>query len=543
MIMFNNKIFKIEVFAGLLLLLCWLPYVLLGDNSSIRIHDNLDSVHAWYSFLTWENLFASNDTIIRGIRRGSLPLEFNITTLLYLLLGPLKSYIFERLLISFVAFFGMRGLLTKLLPSNDNRLIIIGVSLCFALLPFWPYGGISIAGIPMLLFAFVNYNNAIWNWKDVLILLFFAIYSSLILTGFFILVYLGCYFVIQWIKSRKYNQDLLLGIVLLAVFYILTHYRLFFTFLFDSDYTSHRVEFKSDFIGVRKALSTSWEMLLNQQIHSIALNRKVILPLSIFVMLFLETETKSKQYKLVLVFMVMIIFHALIYGLYQWDGLSALITGITRVLPLQFDRFYMLTPVLWFVLLALILSLISDTKALRKQFIYVVLLFQLVISVSNHELWQNRKKPTYSEFYNVDTYSRIKSELDKHDSKNYKVVSVGLDPVIAQFNGFETLDGYFSDYPLSEKKKFREIISGELARNEELRIYFDDWGSRKYIFSSELKNGNRNIDRLVVDYYRLKNNGVNYILSNVTINENKNRVKLKLRVGQNRRLVYVYQIV
>ncbi len=45
--------------------------------------------------------------------------------------------------------------------------IIAGVSLAFALLSFWPFGGLSVAGMPLTLYAFLNIrdgNLQYWNW-------------------------------------------------------------------------------------------------------------------------------------------------------------------------------------------------------------------------------------------------------------------------------------------------------------------------------------------------------------------------------------------
>ena len=42
------------------------------------------------------------------------------------------------------------------------------------------------------------------------------------------------------------------------------------------------------------------------------------------------------------------------------------------------------------------------------------------------------------------------------------------------------LDGYHSLYPLSYKRKFREIIEIELDKNPTFKNYYDNWGSRVY---------------------------------------------------------------
>ena len=70
--------------------------------------------------------------------------------------------------------------------------------------------------------------------------------------------------------------------------------------------------------------------------------------------------------------------------------------------------------------------------------------------------------------------------------EEYRVASIGLHPAIAQYNGFYTLDSYNNFYPLSYKYEFRKIIEKELEKNKTIRIYFDEWGGRCYLFTDEL---------------------------------------------------------
>ena len=58
---------------------------------------------------------------------------------------------------------------------------------------------------------------------------------------------------------------------------------------------------------------------------------------------------------------------------------------------------------------------------------------------------------------------------------------------IAQYNGFNSLDSYQNNYSLDYKHKFRNIIANELNRSSEIQKYYDNWGSKCYVFSWELK--------------------------------------------------------
>jgi len=98
--------------------------------------------------------------------------------------------------------------------------------------------------------------------------------------------------------------------------------------------------------------------------------------------------------------------------------------------------------------------------------------------------------------------------------ENYRVVSIGIHPTIAQYNGFYTLDTYNNFYPLSYKHEFRKIIEKELAKNKSIRTYFDEWGGRFYIFTDELgkhymftKKLEKTIEKSAAKYRTIKKKG------------------------------------
>tara|TARA_Y100001935_G_C17108890_1_gene409808 strand:- start:332 stop:676 length:345 start_codon:yes stop_codon:yes gene_type:complete len=96
------------------------------------------------------------------------------------------------------------------------------------------------------------------------------------------------------------------------------------------------------------------------------------------------------------------------------------------------------------------------------------------------------------------------------------------------------MDAYFYNYPLSYKYLFRKTIEDELSKDDKIKTYFDDWGSRCYLFSSELGLSNSftkekkvKIDNLSINIDKLKEMGCNYILSSVEILKHNN-IKIDL---------------
>lgn len=141
------------------------------------------------------------------------------------------------------------------------------------------------------------------------------------------------------------------------------------------------------------------------------------------------------------------------------------------------------------------------------------------------------KQPTFREFYSCLLFSDIKRYINK-PLDSYRVVSIGIHPSIALFNGFYVLEAHLPNYSLEYKHKFRKIIEKELSKNRELRGYYDNWGCRCYVFVSELgpnylvqKGKNIKIRNLELNTAVFEKLGGKYILSTAEImNYRKNHL-------------------
>ena len=173
---------------------------------------------------------------------------------------------------------------------------------------------------------------------------------------------------------------------------------------------------------------------------------------------------------------------------------------------------------------------LSKIQNFGKNICIIILIFQIVYITSHHELIVNRNRLSFKEFYDEKKFTEIKEFINKPIS-SYKIISVGMHPAKAQYNGFYTLDGYFANYPLYYKHKFYNVIENELERDPYFKSYFLDWGSKCYAFSTEIgiefdkKIGK--IQLLDFDYEYLQSMGCEYILSSIQINTSStNHLKL-----------------
>jgi hypothetical protein len=168
---------------------------------------------------------------------------------------------------------------------------------------------------------------------------------------------------------------------------------------------------------------------------------------------------------------------------------------------------------------------LEKRKLISYILIGAIIIGQVTFVFLNGEQFTEKRSgnPNYKQFYATELFDEIKSKIGG-TTENYRVVSIGIHPSIAQYNGFYTLDGYLPSYPIEYKNEFRKIIRYELAKNKDLRVFYDYWGSKFYVFVNELgrnftvrKDSNIKINKLHLDTNALKNLGGRYIFSAVEI--------------------------
>ena len=112
---------------------------------------------------------------------------------------------------------------------------------------------------------------------------------------------------------------------------------------------------------------------------------------------------------------------------------------------------------------------------------------------------------TFDKYYKFGIYSSIKSIV-----KQDRLMSIGIDPMIAVMNDIKVIDGYHTIYPMDYKKKFRKIIAAELEANNRLKDYYENFGNRVYVFYNDSKN-------LLINFEEAKKIGASYVLSSFVI--------------------------
>lgn len=537
------------LFACVLIILIYLsPYLIWGQNCRIEIGDNLDSNVPWLKVMAdnvhhlgWNYDVAPQ--VMNGIPKMCLGSQLNVIFILYLLFPPFIAYVANLYAMHFIAFAGMVLLLKKIIPKNHEKeyLVIYGTALCFALLDFWPSGGLSIAGQPLLLYAFLNIKGGNFKPWNFAIIMLFPFYSGLVLSGVFLILFLCTWIVHDLLFSKRNHLQFYLALLLLIAFYGIAEYELFKSFLFPSGFVSHRVEFYNP----GNSLWGSFIETVKLELYGLSSHANVFqFPMILAVMLsaLLLSIKNHSQERLALYYLILIsLAFSFLSGFYHWVGIDWIKTRINFVKTFDLSRFSFLLPVTFYLILFYCLLIVLKKMKGRVVIIVLLLFVQIGLEFKRNasDLTLYNKIGTfivpgkfgfnsfsYRQYYSENLFSTIKNQIGL-DPSAYRVVGLGLDPGILLFNGFYTLDAYVANYPLAYKKKFRKIIAGELAKNEAIRKMFDHFGSTCYLYSSEIgtrtsgKIENLKIQNLQLDHDALRGMGCDYLISAVEIKNHK----------------------
>lgn len=623
----HSGIFSVSL---IILILYLSPLIILGEHSIILEHDNLDSNIPHYKVLSESGkIFAPLDAkipqIMNGLPRNVFHSEFNIILWFYFFLRPINAYILNFIIIHLVAFFGMFLLLKKhLLKDQMDNMIVVGVSLCYSLLPFYPTGGLSVAGLPLALYAFMNFRDSTHTIKDWLIIFLLPFYSSFVFSFVFFIFFMFLLGIFDIFKKRKNQKYFWMAIFFMLLFFSFTNYRLIYSIFLEHDYVSHRIEFSgtwdstnwsgvmnkfgqnfinghyhahslhSDFIGLSVFLSLVTiiftaikgkkynnlliifcflifltnllqriSFIMGSNICWIYCSRIIMILIIIFIIpisiIFYFYKIDSKKEKILILLLFFCFSISLFYGVYSWNVFDTLKQNIDILRTFNFTRFIILQPLLWYLIFALSLSILCEKVRYGKVLVMLLIALQIVLLFTYTDSlvqtggfgqimsFMKEDGIPYNQYYATSLFEDIKRHINR-DQEEYRVVSIGLPPEIAQYNGFYSIDGYRPNYPLYYKHQFREIISKELEKNDKNRKYFDNWGSRCYVFVDEISEENKNvvfvggkneenriIQNMELNTKSLKNMNVEYVFSAVEIqNYKENNLKLIKKFENNK---------
>ena len=550
---------RIYFLLAILIIALWVaPYFILGEHAHMRIHDNLDSNIAWYKVLVdsgqlFGPIQANIPQIINGeLSRNAFYSEYYGIVELFRFFPPVIAYGLNQAISRFFAFLGMYLLLKKYVIQGENQGFIIIVSaLTFALIPFWPNGMLSIVGMPLALWAFMNIRNREQMIISIVTITLLPFYSTFMLGFFFFLSAMGVVWLVDAIRTKKPRLRLLFSIAYMTVIYLAIEYREIASLIFSHEQTN-----RSEFFESKNNLMQTIILIFKNYIighnQDQTLFEFVILPVSLIALVIVIVQKSWKREKLFIGLHLANFLLSVWYAFWWYEGWVPLKQKISILNTFNFSRYHYLRPMIIYVLFAVSLQILWRYQKKWRIAAVVFAVLQMGVLIPSNEQIRYHTSPSFGEFYAVKEFAEIKKFIGK-PVQDYRVASIGLHPAIAQYNGLYTLDTYNNFYPLSYKHQFRKIIAPELAKNKALKSYFDQWGGRCYLFVDELgknymfsKHSSKVIRHLNLNIHAFKQLGGDYILSAVPIeNARENRLDLQkvFQAKDSYWKIYLYKVM
>lgn len=522
----------------------FLPYFVLGDGCIFEINDQLDESIMNY-MLPARHLWDGSTIypeMLNGVNASGMQPSAVLFLPLYRLISARTAFLTQYIICFLAAFLGMYLLVKEITDSSILAMIAGG---CFCVLPLYPVYGLSEFGIPLILYGALclwKQKNVIWG---LLITVVFGLTSHLVYTGYVVLGFWVIALVYALAKKKK-NQWFPIGFAVLFAIYVLVNRALIREILFGTgSYISHREEMVS---SATPFFETFWNVFQNSAQHAPSLHKYLILPIVLFLILGAfckKEETDRNIYKAAVINFLFLIAIALFYAFCHLSAVVDWKNNATGFLHyFQMHRVYWLYPAAWYLEFAWAAAVLWRTKvphtdarmqAGKLAVILICLLPTLQLLKVNSGMYLNVNQInngsgitgyiSWESWFAEDLMQEIDDAIGR-DKSTYRVAHLGISPAPSLMHGFYTVDGYSNNYPLEYKHRFREVIAAELEKNEEVRVYFDLWGNRCYLFNSitgnymQLKKGNTLVyEGLEFDMDALRELGCEYLFSGAEIGD------------------------
>ena len=550
-------LFSVLIVNGLLFFAYRVP-----NNSYFSEHDFLDHLYVLYKLRGESPHFFDYSATLNGVL-GSIPLsalgisDFSLDANMYVLFDAPIAAVLNEFISRNIAFIGMYFFLQKLMPKPTSNYVVSVPALLFAMLPYYPNFGFTIAFLPIIAYVVLASFSERLSFLRIALIFLASLFGNFTYGGFAVLTTIFILFLVK-ITRREFQCS----VRMLTIFLVLTSGYLVgisrILFLkFATDFHSHRLSWSpmtDNWFDPARLPELTAEMIsisFRGYYHfpsGQSLFTNFFLPGMPLVLLaiylfgqsisFVHKSSKfafgTKESRLVSCLLGAIFSINLFYSS-EASGFTHFEHLIQE--PFQFKRVAILLPFFWCVLAGLLLN--STVRIFPKSGVVFFLFVLGQISLSNIGIQQQilnyagiqNNYLTIKEYSESDAYSKLAQKLGRHPS-DIRVLSFELDPMIASLNGYTALDGYVYNYPLDYKNSFREVISGELASDRSLSEYYDDWGSRVYLFHRNLP-----VKEIQIDWCAAENLGAEFILTKRDLSTVPN-----LRLTTNYRNLSLYKI-
>lgn len=535
-------VFGFILSAGLVFFLC-------GEQSVIAVHDNLDLFIPQFQMMKNTGTFWRHEVdvpFLGGISRDTLPAEFSLYTMLYMILPAYPAYIAGYLLKIVIALLSCIWLAGDVLGEGYERYkpLVYLSGLAYGILNVFPAFGIPFASIPLAVYLLRKiYREPGIRWYAALF--FYPLLSYFSYFGLFILAYMAAAFIWLWAKDRKFPGRILAAVIVLAAGCVVCEYRLFGTMLLGDEVTI-RTTMEAGSFTAGEIVKTIGEVFAKGMFHAESVHTFLVLPVCVLYFFYLNfSYIRSRNIKGIFqdvynLLALVLVFNSVVYGIYYWEGFRNVVEALCPPLTgWQFNRTVFFSPFVWYAAFFFALKRLYDSKKAAGEVLANLLALGavLIIVLSGtryNDLYHTCFSQAYmylkgaqtdqlnfGEFYSAELFEEAKKDIGY---EGQWAAAYGFYPAVLEYNGIATLDGYLGFYSQSYKEAFRRIIAPALDRVEESREYFDSWGARAYLYSGtdlSIVNASRSYsvtDRdIYIDVDAFKELGGRYIFSRIEL--------------------------
>lgn len=472
------------------------------------MHDCLDNNIAQYKLLHDTHSFFSQNAVLPllgGINRDYLPSELKVYSWAYIFLDPYVALVLYYILRVIISAAGSLFLGKRILGDEFGKYenIILFCALIYSQLPVSPIWDIAFSIYPLL--CATIHKTFKENWKRGYILTFFLpFFSELAHFGIFILAYILIFWIYCLIRRKKNSHCLLIIMATMSLGYIVSEYRMFRLKLFSNEVSLREVSYVNRYWtkGIDALINNFRTAFTDGQYHGATMHTYVVLPLCQLVLAYViiraVTKRKAEKFDIyVIACMSLIGLNSMLYALSYNLGFAGFVEKFIPLLKgIDLDRVIRLNTFLWYFLFAVIVIYMAMKNQRIMSYILIAAVgYSIVSNPTTYDTLRTNiaafkcryidhtiPAMSYDEVYSVKLFDEIKESIGYDGGWS---IAFGMHPAILTYNGIATLDGYHSWYSQDYKEKFRELIAPELEIDQEYREYFDKWGGRAYIFSSE----------------------------------------------------------
>jgi hypothetical protein len=548
----------------------------------IYIHDFLDMLFPWKHLgagVFFNSVEFRSFIPARFAGTGDY-LNLRLGGFFFTLFPPVYALLLHKLACHMVGFAGMYLFLRRVVPDDMPRAPLIGAffALQFALLPLF-YDQISFTGTaftPLLAWALLSVALDGWNGRRALALVVCPFFTFLLHAPLFLLFFYALFL----LRRKREGFDAAHGAQALCVCllsYAVTHYDYILMAVGWNGFEMNRTDYlraalnsPEDYTAA-EAAGKALKMFVEGQYHVNTFQKPLMLPFCLAVFLLnripraasAAKDASDKRIALLAqiqtAFFLAIVFSAFTHGLFSWLPVVRAKESLP-VLAVIKMRFWYTNQLFWYACFAVscaqLFLMRSALRPVPRKAACALLVLTAGMQFVVIEMCSRTAMPTpessFRQFFAPEQFARVAASIPE-DRSRFRIITFGMSPTVTSFNGFRGAGLYEPVFSLRYKREFRKIIAAELAKDAQIREYFDDWGSRCYLFQAHALDWMRNESapqHVDINYDQLRRMNVAYIVSSVALDTERAKDDIALVSETPRssseesywRTVYVYKV-